>query len=229
MIMFMMAIAACTAPALAAERRYSVTDFDRVQVEGPFQVVLKTGKGSSALAIGSSRAIEGLSIEVQGRTLKVRPNRSAWGGYPGEGAGPVTIQLTTRLLRGASVNGSGSLSIDRAEAMRFDLTLTGSGRLTIAALKADSLNVALLGAGAVRIGGSAKTARVTVRGAGDLDGAALAVEDLDLRTETSGVIALAARRSATVHASGAGETVIAGEPACTVTAAGSGPVRCGKD
>ena len=31
------------APAQAAERRYTVTDFDRVRVDGPFVVTLATG------------------------------------------------------------------------------------------------------------------------------------------------------------------------------------------
>jgi hypothetical protein len=49
-------------------------------------------------------------MEVQGRTLRIRPNRSAWGGYPGEGAGPLKIELSTHGLRGASVSGAGSIS-----------------------------------------------------------------------------------------------------------------------
>ena len=81
---------AAAAPAGAAERLYSVTDFDRVQVDGPYQVTLTTGRASGARAEGSAEALERVSIEVQGSTLRVRANRSAWGGYPGERAGPVS-------------------------------------------------------------------------------------------------------------------------------------------
>ena len=35
-------------PAAAAERRFAVTDFDRVVVEGPYQVRLATGRTTSA-------------------------------------------------------------------------------------------------------------------------------------------------------------------------------------
>lgn len=84
-----LALAALAAAAPAAERRHTVTDFDRVHVEGPFEVTLATGRPSSAVVSGSPAAIERVSIEVQGRVLRIRPNRSAWGGYPGEGAGPV--------------------------------------------------------------------------------------------------------------------------------------------
>src|SRR3546814_19405145 len=41
-----------TAPAQAAERRYTVTDFNRIRVDGPFVVTLATGKSPSATASG---------------------------------------------------------------------------------------------------------------------------------------------------------------------------------
>lgn len=222
-------LATLAAPAQGADRRYTVTDFDRVQVEGPFAVVLKTGKSPSARAVGTSQAIERVSIEVQGRTLKVRPNRSAWGGFPDEGAGPVAIELTTHDLRGASVTGSGSLSIDKAKAMRFDLALAGSGRLSMENIEADNLSLGMLGAGTMTIGGKVKDLRATVQGTGDLDGAMLTAEDVKLSADTSGAIDLNAKRTADVVSTGPGDTNVLGKAACTVKTLGSGRVRCGRD
>ncbi|HEV2080147.1 MAG TPA: DUF2807 domain-containing protein [Allosphingosinicella sp.] len=216
------------APALAADRRYTVTEFDRVQVEGPSEVVLTTGKGPSARATGSPEALEGVSIGVEGRTLKVRPNRSAWGGYPGRGSKAATIHLTTHDLRGASVAGSGSLSIDKAKAMRLDLTLSGSGLLSVERVEADNLVAGLVGSGKMSVGGKVKGLKATVQGSGDFDGSALAVEDSELRADTSGTIALNASRTSNVVSTGQGDTVVTGKAACTVKALGSGRVRCGK-
>ncbi|HMJ94174.1 MAG TPA: DUF2807 domain-containing protein, partial [Allosphingosinicella sp.] len=70
-------------PASAADQRVMVTDFDRVQVDGPYQVTLSVGRPSGVIASGSRGALDRVTIEVQGRTLRIRPNRSAWGGYPG--------------------------------------------------------------------------------------------------------------------------------------------------
>jgi hypothetical protein len=125
----------------AAERRYTVTDFDRVEVSGPFQVTLKTGRAGSAVASGSNQAIDRVSIDVQGRTLRVRPNRSAWGGYPGEGAGPLKIELSSHGLRAASVNGAGSIGIDKARAMKFDISVSGSGQIVVGEVEADNLSL----------------------------------------------------------------------------------------
>ncbi|HXG82131.1 MAG TPA: hypothetical protein VNJ05_10065, partial [Sphingomicrobium sp.] len=76
----------------AAKRNYTVTDFDRIRIDGPYQVSLKTNVAPFARATGSQAALDGVSIEVQGRTLVVREGKNGWGGYPGENSGPVTIE-----------------------------------------------------------------------------------------------------------------------------------------
>ena len=230
---FMLALAALLAaasPATATERRIMVTDFDRVLVEGPFEVALTTGRPSSATASGTPQALDRVSIDVQGRTLRVRPNRSAWGGYPGRVAGgPVRIAISTRDLVAGAVAGPGSLAIDRAKGLRVELNVTGSGRIGLAAVEADQLIIGLTGSGRITIAGKAKSLRATIRGTGDLDGAALRADDADIVTETAGTIALTANRAAKIRANGIGEVVIAGSPACTVTGLGGGYVRCGAE
>ena len=76
-------------PADAATRNFGVSGFDRIRVDGPFRVKLATGVAPFATATANSAgALDGLAIDVQGRTLVVRSNRKSWGGYPGEAAGP---------------------------------------------------------------------------------------------------------------------------------------------
>lgn len=221
-------VALLATPAAAAERRYSVTDFDRIQVEGPFWVTLTTGKGASAIASGDPQAIERVSVEVQSRLLKIRPNRSAWGGYPGEDAGAVSLTVTTPALRGATLIGSGTLNIDKAKAMKFDAALSGSGRIGIGSVEADMLNLGLVGGGTLALGGTAKSVRATISGSGDLEATGLRSEDAEISADTSGRIALTVRRAAKVTTTGAGEVTIGGTPACTVANRGVGIVRCGK-
>jgi len=227
LLAFVFALAAA-APAAAAERTYSVTDFDRVQVEGPYEVTLVTGRSASAHATGSTQALEGVSVEVQSGLLRVRPNRSAWGGYPGDKAGPVRIEVSTRDLRTATVIGSGRLIIDRVRGLRTDLSLSGSGRIDVARVEADVLNLGLIGSGRLSAAGVAKQVKATVQGSADLAAGALAADDLVLNAETAGNVAIAARRTAKVRQSGSGSVEVGGTPSCTVTTVGSGRVRCGR-
>jgi hypothetical protein len=219
---------AAAAPAAAAERRYSVTDFDRVQVDGPYQVTLATGLSSGATAKGSTAALDRISVEVQGRTLRIRRNRSAWGGYPGDNIGPVAVALTTRELRTAAVSGSGSLAVDRVRGLRIDLSLTGSGRLAVSGVEADNLLVGLLGSGTIVLAGKARQLSAAIRGSGDFDGRALLADDARITADTAGAIAVGVRRSAKVEAIGTGEVEVIGSPACTLSGPGADSVRCGK-
>jgi hypothetical protein len=221
------AAAVLAMPAAAAGRTYPVVDFDRIEVEGPFQVTLATGLSSHVRASGTADALERLSVEVEGRTLRIRTNRSAWGGYPGGAPGPVRIEASTRDLARATVRGSGSLAIDKARGLRLDLGLSGNGRLSVAALDEDNLVVNLLGSGRIGLGGHAKQIRATIQGSGDLDGASLRAGDLQLATDTAGAITVGGARSAHVLATGAGDVTIGGTPACTVENKGAGRVRCG--
>jgi hypothetical protein len=218
---------AAAVPAGAAERTYSITDFDRVQVDGPYRVTLTTGRSSAARAEGSTEALDHVSIDVQGGTLRVRRNRSAWGSYPGAGAGPVTVTLTTRDLRNAAVVGSGSLDIDRARGLRVDLSVSGSGRLNVAAVEADNLLVGLLGGGRITLAGKAKQLKATVQGSGDLAAAGLSADDAQIASDTAGNVALSVARTARVTSTGAGDVEILGSPTCNVQAKGSGRVTCG--
>ncbi|MDP8994840.1 MAG: DUF2807 domain-containing protein [Pseudomonadota bacterium] len=221
------ALAALAVPAAAAERRYTVTDFDRIVIEGPFNVRLATGGPSSAVATGTPEALERVSVEVQGRTLRIRPNRSAWGGYQGTAAGPVALEVTTRELRSATVTGPGNLAIDRAESMRLDLAVEGSGRIGAGQVAADNLVVGLLGSGRVQVAGTARELRASIHGWADLDAAGLTARDANITTDTAGRIAVAVERQATVTAGGIGEVAILGTPACTVRGPSAGLVVCG--
>lgn len=224
----LIALAVSAAPAWAADRRYSVTDFDRVVVEGPYTVRLATGRPTSATATGSQQALDRVSIDVVGRTLRIRANRSAWGGYPGEGGGAVTIEITTHELRAATVAGPGSLAIDRAGGLRLDLALEGNGRLSVGNVAADTLTVGLIGAGRIELGGTAEQLRATIHGTGELDGTRLRADGANITTDTAGRVAVGVSDQATVVASGLGEVEIIGSPACTVSGLSAGQVRCGR-
>jgi len=221
-------LAAAASSAAAAERRYSVTDFDRVQVDGPYQVTVQTGLSSAARAEGSAEALERLAVDVQDRTLRVRRNASAWGGYPGDRSGPVRISLTTRDLRAASVVGAGGLAVDRARGLRVDLSVSGSGRLEVGAVEADNLVVGLLGGGRITLAGRARQLKATVQGSGDLAAAGLRADDARILAETAGRVTVAVSRTVKLTAAGPGDVEIIGNPSCTVDAKGSGSIVCGE-
>src|SRR3546814_5216611 len=79
-------------------------------------------------------------------TLKVgrRGNSVSWGGDKGRA---IKIMVTMPALRGASVAGSGNLSVDRVEGDDFAASASGSGNLTIGAIKTQSASFSVAGSG----------------------------------------------------------------------------------
>lgn len=226
-IMALLAALFVATPAAAAERNYPVTDFDSVRVEGPFEVALATGRASHVRATGTADALDRVSVEVEGRTLRIRTNVSAWGGTPGQSPGPVRIEVSTQDLARATLLGSGSLAIDKARGLRLDLALGGNGRLSVGAVDEDNLNVDLLGSGRITLAGHAKQMHAAIKGSGDLMGTGLTADDVQFVTDTAGTVTLGAARSAKITAIGAGDLTVGGTPACTVDNKGAGRIRCG--
>lgn len=222
-------LAACAAPALAAERVATITSFDRIRLDGPYTVEVVTGRGSSARVSGDRVSVERVLLDVQGRTLIIRPDTRIWReGQSAEAPGPVVIRITTGELLGAGLRGSGSMRIDRLRGARASLSVEGSGAITVGQADIDRLDIALLGSGNLSIAGAARALNASVRGAATLSGAGLAANDLVLVSESAGEVGLAARTSAKVTATGSGNVTIAGNIACTVTATGAGRVQCGR-
>jgi putative autotransporter adhesin-like protein len=223
------AFLAMAAPAAAAERRYAVADFERVVVEGPYIVRLTAGPASAATASGSPAALDRVSIDVSGRTLRIRRVRSSWGGNPGAQEGPLTVELATRMVRSVRLIGPARLDVDRVEGLRVDLIVEGSGHLRATNVEADNLSLGLAGSGRLEVAGAAENLTADIQGTGDVDASALRVQSAAITTTTTGNVAAFAARSANVNALGLGEVTILGSPACTVRGANAGLVRCGSD
>lgn len=213
--------------AVAAERRYVAQDFDRIVVEGPFLVRLATGRATTASAQGSQQALDGIVVDVQGTTLRVRRNRTAWTGAQTRPVEPATVTLSTRVLRSARVVGSGQLDITGLAGQRVDLVVQGSGRLGATGINADNLSVGLIGSGSITLAGTAETFTAELQGSGSLLAPGLSVETATISATTTGNVAIHARRAVTVNANGLGEVIVAGRPACTVRGPGASEVRCG--
>jgi hypothetical protein len=216
---------AATAPADAATRNFGVSGFDRVRVEGPFKVRLATGVAPFATASGGSpAALDSVTIDVQGRTLVVRSNRSSWSGYPGENKGPVEISIGTHDLNSAALNGSGSLAIDKAKGLSFDLSVQGAGAASIGAVAVDQLRVAISGTASATVAGTAPKVTLIVRGISALDASGLQSKDAVIGAQGSATVRANVSNSVKIDAQGPATIEIVGKPACTVKAAGSASV-----
>ena len=212
------------APAAAATRNFGVSGFDRVRVDGPFKVTLSTGIAPFARASGPQAALDRVAVDVQGRTLVVRPARSSWGGYPGEAQGPVEIVIGTHELGSAWVNGAGSLTIDKVRGLSFDLSVQGPGLIGIQQADVDQLRIAIAGTGSVSLAGKAGKVTAIVRGVSSLDATGLVAKDAKIGAEGPATIKATVTNEAVVDGSGVATITLAGTPSCTAKLTGSASI-----
>jgi hypothetical protein len=202
----------------------SVPGFDRIRVDGPYQVTLATGVPPYARAIGTAAAIDGVSVKVEGRTLVIRAGSGGWGGYAGESRGPVTIEVGTHDLSAAYINGPGALAIDRVKGLGFELSIQGAGSARIDRVDVDQMKVGMSGAGTTRLGGRAAKLTAMVRGTSAFEADGLAVTDAVIGVERPSIVRAQVSNSAKIDASGLASVTVTGNPACTVKARGSANV-----
>jgi hypothetical protein len=223
---FLLAAVLCAiaAPAAAETRNFGVTSFEKVRVDGPFKVTLKTGVAPFATATGSPAALDAVAVEVRGNTLVVHTSLDTWGGYPGKDSGPVEITLGTHDLSAAWLNGSGALSIDHVKGLTFDLSVQGSGAGTIDDASVDQLNVSVIGSASARLSGDAGKMTAIIRGISTLDAGSLDAKDATLGAEGATTISAKISDAVSVDASGPATVRLSGTPACTLRVSGSATV-----
>ncbi|RDE04714.1 GIN domain-containing protein [Sphingomonas aracearum] len=216
------------APALAAERGFTVTSFDRVRIDGPFEVRLASGRSPAARATGDAEMLDRLSVTVDGTTLTVRLGGQGWGERPRAATTqPIVLTLGTPTLRAVQANGGGRVAIAGMKGQRVDLTLSGTGALAADGIAADQLDASVIGSGSLRLAGRAARTRLLSNGSGTIEAGTLAANDLVVRLDGTGAVSAAARYTAAITSTGLGSVAVAGNPACTVNREAAGPIACG--
>lgn len=215
-------------PTLAAERVWNIGSFDRVRVDGPFEVRVATGASPRARASAPDPALlERLRLSNEGGTLSLRLDRGTGDrAARGSDAAPV-FTLSTVSLRGVTLLSGAKVVVTRMAAERVDLGVTGTGSLSVNEVTAQQVNATVIGSGAMRLAGRASKARLLTNGPGSIDSGDLSVGDLFVSMDGAGETRAAARYSAEITSSGMGRIDVSGNPKCVVRAAAGGPVTCG--
>ncbi|MGN6619667.1 MAG: head GIN domain-containing protein [Sphingomonas sp.] len=238
MLLAVLPLAACTghgqvdenaagaqASGAGTARSYAVADFTAVDLRGSDDVDVRVGGAFSVRAQGPADVLDQLEIVKNGDTLRVgrKPgSHFSWGG--GHDA---KIFVTMPSITGASIAGSGDMSIDKAAGGSFSGSTSGSGDLSITQLAVDSADLSIAGSGDVTAAGAAKQVTLSVQGSGTIDAAGLTAGAADVSTAGSGDIKATVNGHAKVSMMGSGDVDLGGGATCDVSKMGSGEVTCG--
>lgn len=214
------------APAAAADRTVGTGSFERLRVEGPFEVRVTPGSPAARLS-GDRDAIDAVSVRVEGGTMIVRAGANVWGERrTGAVTDPVVVTLSTPALVSAASNGGAVIALAGMRGDRIDLGVTGSGAVTLDAATAADLNATVIGTGTITIAGRTTRARLLANGPGTIDAARLDAGDATVRLEGVGAIRVRARYTAQVSNAGLGTIDITGPAKCVIRGPDTSRIRC---
>src|SRR5260221_1603276 len=135
-------------------RSYGVDSFSAIEVAGPYDVEVRTGSNPSVSATGSEKLLERTTVEVSGDKLLIHPedNHSFfhWGW---SSRGKAHFVVTVPQLSGATIAGSGGISVDKVTGNAFEGEIAGSGGLQLTSVEVQSLKLSIGGSGGGQAGG----------------------------------------------------------------------------
>lgn len=211
-------------PGPQVSRSYSVGDFRKIEVAGPYDVEVVTGGKTAVSAEGGANLLDETEVVVDGDTLEIRPKKHKgfrWNWNQGK----ARFRVNVAALEGATIAGSGGISVDKVGG-DFDGTVAGSGDLRLPAVSGGKVKFSIAGSGGITAAGKADTVEIGIAGSGDIDAKDLVARSADVSIAGSGNVAANATDTADVSIVGSGDVSLTGGAKCKVSKMGSGDVRC---
>ena len=206
-------------------RSYQVGLFDRLEVAGPYEVNVVTGGQGGVSAKGGENLLAETEVIVEKGVLKIQPKKQKgvrWNWRNGK----AVFTVNAAALRGASIAGSGGVTVDKV-AGDFEGEVAGSGGLKVGQIDGGKVTFDIAGSGGVEAAGKADAVDISIAGSGDINLGGLASRTAEVSIAGSGNVKASASESANVSIMGSGDVDISGGAKCKVSKAGSGNVRCG--
>lgn len=205
-------------------RSVALEDFEEVSLSGPDHVVVTTGDEFAVRAEGDEAILEALEFEVRRGELRIKRENDSWFGGGPDGA--ATIHVTMPSIRGASIAGSGDMTIDQAEVPQFSADIAGSGNLEITALATGSTSIDIAGSGGFRAAGISTAIAVDIAGSGDIDISELQAETMEVDIAGSGDVEAYVTGEVEASFLGSGDVRVRGGARCRSSSMGSGELTC---
>lgn len=172
----------------------TVEDFERIDIGGPFKVVVKVGPKASLNVEAQENILKAIRSEVKGGTLRV------WTENSFESTEPLKLTITTPKLTGMDGSGACIGDVEGVNSEKFALNLSGASRMHVKGvvkyfnleasgasevvwdnLQAETVAVNGSGASTLLLSGSADSIDIDVSGACNLKGENFVVKDATVK------------------------------------------------
>lgn len=206
------------------ESRRTVGAFTKLRVEGPLTVNVH-GAAQTGLRLRADDNLHALVVnEMDGSTLvlKLSPKANF------HTTNDIVIELDATQLDGASLRGSGDITIDAVRGSRFEGAVAGSGDLTLLAVDVQQMSLVVAGSGDLRAKGRASSLSASVAGSGDLHLFDLVTQTASVSVAGSGDARVNVSGKLEASVAGSGDVSYKGNPTVSKSVMGSGDVTAVK-
>ncbi len=193
--------------------------FNQISSNGDFTVTVMPGNFYSLEITAESNLLPYISTNVDGKTLKIRTT----GIHSLRQNEPIKIFITTPVLSGLSLSGSGLIETGSFTSTDFDLSVSGSGDIKTI-ISTDKITANVSGSGTINIEGDAINTNFVISGSGKIKTYKLLQEQCQAAISGSGDMYVNASQLIDARISGSGKVYFVNHPAIHTSISGSGDV-----
>lgn len=193
--------------------------FNEIASSGDFIITVMPGNSYSVEITAESNFLPYISTNVDGQTLKIRTT----GIHSLRQNEPIEIFITTPVLNGLSLSGSGLIETGSFMSDDFDLSLSGSGDIKTK-ISSDKVKANVSGSGTIFIEGDAINSNFVISGSGKIRTYNLLQDRCEAVISGSGDMYINASQFIEAHISGSGRVYFVSHPIVHSSISGSGDV-----
>lgn len=193
--------------------------FDAVSSSGDFDVTIVPGDEYSVEITAESNLLSYIETDVVGNTLKIRTR----GMYSLRDHRTIEIYITTPVLNGVALSGSGIIKTGSFLSDDFRVTLSGSGDIDTQ-ISSETLKADVSGSGSIFIEGDTFESEFVISGSGKIKSYDLEQNVCQATISGSGDMYVNVSEAIDAHISGSGRVYYINYPVVHTSISGSGGV-----
>ena len=194
--------------ASSAQLARVISAFDRISIEGAFDVYLYSGTEDSIYIQAPAKQLDDIITKVENGKLRVKMKKGSWmkkGSRNYNGYSKRIIRIPVREISELSLSGSGNISTQDLDLNNNDLSIksSGSGNITVS-VACDYLQLQNSGSGMLSLSGKTNRLNLAMSGSGNVAMETLQAQSSAVKLSGSGVAKINSQKDLNVQLSGSG-------------------------
>ena len=191
-------------------KNINTASYDKVLVNGFFDVELQSGEEGKIVIKGEENIIELITFSVDNNTLNIATEKGKYI-IPSSGK-KIQITVPFESLNEVSLSGSGNInSKNKITTDNFICDLSGSGNIELT-VDAKNIKASVSGSGDLMLSGDSTNIQCKVTGSGDLNAAKLKSKNAEANVTGSGDCKVYCTDNLEAHVTGSGDITYFGDP-----------------